>query len=233
MIQAVSINSYQVYPFEKRQSFLSFLENGHWNNILVALNAEKLIRDDEELRQLVNTNIGYPDGVGAVWAMRKAGKDAIKIPGSEFWLDIIEAFHKEKSFYLVGAKPEIIEQTVKKLHTQFPALQIKGYHDGYFNDEEYHTLKKEILRTKPDAVFVAIGSPKQEYIMQELQEQHKALYMGLGGSFDVYTGHVQRAPEAWINLNLEWAYRLIKQPNRIIRQRVLVKFLFRLLTGRL
>lgn len=233
MSEAAEINGYRVYPFKNRQAFLSFLEEGHWHNILVALNAEKLIREDEELRNLVNNNIGYPDGIGAVWALKKAGKDAVKIPGSEFWLDIMETFHKEKSFYLVGAKPEVMEETVQKLHAQFPGLTLKGYRDGYFNDEEYEELKQDIFQTKPDAVFVAMGTPKQEYIMQELQEQHKALYMGLGGSFDVYTGHVERAPEKWIAMNLEWAYRLIKQPTRIFRQRVLVKFLYRLLMGKL
>jgi UDP-N-acetyl-D-mannosaminouronate:lipid I N-acetyl-D-mannosaminouronosyltransferase len=233
MSQAVQINGYQVFPFKNRKAFLSFLKNGHWENILVALNAEKLIREDEELRDLVNTNIGYPDGIGAVWALRKAGKESVKIPGAEFWLDIIKEFHKEKNFYLVGGKPEVMDATIQKLKSQFPDFNLAGYRDGYFNEQEYQALKEDIFRKKPDAVFVAMGSPKQEYIMQELQEKYKALYMGLGGSFDVYTGHVQRAPKAWINLNLEWAYRLLKQPSRIVRQRVLVKFLYRLLTGKL
>ncbi|PWN07469.1 WecB/TagA/CpsF family glycosyltransferase [Rhodohalobacter mucosus] len=233
MSKSVQINGYRVYPFKNRKAFLSFLKNGHWENILVALNAEKIIREDEELRDLVNKNIGYPDGVGAVWALRRAGKEAIKIPGAEFWLDIIEAFHKEKTFYLVGGKPEVMEDTIQKLKKQFPDLNLAGYRNGYFNEEEYQILKEEIFQKKPDIVFVAMGSPKQEYIMQELQEQHKALYMGLGGSFDVYTGYVQRAPNSWINLNLEWAYRLLKQPSRIGRQRVLVKFLYKLLLGKL
>lgn len=233
MNEADQINGYQVHPFQTRKSFLSFLENGNWENILVALNAEKLIREDENLRTLVNTNIGYPDGVGAVWAIRSAGNDTIKIPGAEFWLDIIKEFQKEKTFYLVGAKPVVMEATVNKLKKQFPELNLVGYRDGYFNEEEYQALKKDIFQKKPDAVFVAMGSPRQEYVMQELQQQHKALYMGLGGSFDVYNGTVQRAPAVWINLNLEWAYRLVKQPKRIFRQRVLVKFLYRLLTGKL
>ena len=233
MSEAAEINGYRVYPFKSRQAFLSFLENGHWHNMLIAMNAEKLVREDEELRDLVNTNIGNPDGIGAVWALSKAGRDVVKIPGAEFWLDIIDAFHKEKSFYLVGGKAEVMDQTVHKLRSRFPSLTLSGYRDGYFNDEEYQVLKKDIIQTKPDAVFVAMGSPRQENIMQELKNQHEALYMGLGGSFDVFTGHVERAPDAWIKLNLEWAYRLIKQPKRIIRQRVLVKYLFRLVTGRL
>jgi UDP-N-acetyl-D-mannosaminouronate:lipid I N-acetyl-D-mannosaminouronosyltransferase len=233
MSETVQINGYQVYPFQNRKAFLNFLENGNWENILAALNAEKLIREDKDLRDLVNKNIGYPDGIGAVWALRKAGKEAVKIPGAEFWLDIIKEFHTKKTFYLVGGKPEVMDATVQKLNNQFSGINLAGYRNGYFNEEEYQELKEDIIQKKPDAVFVAMGSPKQEYIMQDLQEQYKALYMGLGGSFDVYTGHVQRAPKAWINLNLEWAYRLLKQPSRIVRQRVLVKFLYRLIAGKL
>lgn len=234
MHESVQINGYRIYPFENRKAFFSYLENGNWENILVALNAEKLIRKDEELRRLVNANVGYADGIGAVWALHRVGKKkAVKIPGAEFWLDIIEAFYKEKSFYLVGAKPAVIEETVNKLRKQFPGIQIKGYKDGYFNEEEYVALKKDIIKKKTDAVLVAMGSPKQEFIMKDLQEQHKALYMGLGGSFDVYTSYIQRAPQVWINFNLEWAYRLVHQPSRIFRQRVLVKFLYRLILGRL
>lgn len=227
------ISGYRVYPFKNRKEFLFFLENGNWENILVALNAEKLIKKDKGLRRLVNENIGYPDGVGAVWALRKKGAEAVKIPGSEFWLDIIEAFFREKSFYLVGSKPEVIEQTVVQLKKQFPGIEIKGYQDGYFNEEQYKALRDNIIQSRPDVVFVAMGSPRQEYIMQDIQQYHNALYMGLGGSFDVYTGHVERAPETWINLNLEWAYRLVKQPKRVFRQRALITFMYRYMMGKL
>lgn len=233
MSQALQINGYQVFPFQNRKAFLSFLVNGNWDNILIALNAEKLMREDEELRDLVNKNIGYPDGIGTVWALRKAGKEAVKIPGAEFWLDIIEEFQKEKSFYLVGGKPEVMDATVQKLNKQFSSINIAGYRNGYFSEEEYQSLMEDIFQKKPDVVFVAMGSPRQEYIMQELQQQHKALYMGLGGSFDVFVGTVERAPEAWINLNLEWAYRLLKQPKRIFRQWVYLKFMYRLITNKL
>lgn len=233
MAKATFINGYKIYPFQDRRSFLQFLENGNWENMLVALNAEKLVKEDEELRTIVNNNIGYPDGVGAVWALKKSDFEAIKIPGAEFWLNIIEAFHMEKSFYFVGGKPNVLLKTVNKLNKEFPDIEIKGFQNGYFDDAEYEVLLNDIIKKKPDVVFVAMGSPKQEIIMHDMQTHHKALYMGLGGSFDVYTGHVERAPESWIKLNLEWAYRLFKQPSRIFRQKVLVTFMYRLLTGKL
>ena len=82
----------------------------------------------------------------------------------------------------------------------------------------------DIVAKKPDVVFVAMGSPKQEYLMQEIQKRHNAIFQGLGGSFDVYTGNVKRAPKWWVDHNLEFAYRLLKEPKRIKRQIHLFKF---------
>lgn len=233
MNESIDVNGYNIYPFQNKKGFLAHLKSGHWNNILIAINAEKIMLPDDKLKELVNENIGYPDGVGAVLALKKRGEQAGKIAGAEFWLDIVREFYTSKSFYFVGGKKEVINETVEKLEKQFKGINILGYRDGYFNDSQYDEILADIQLKKPDIVFVAMGSPKQEYIMEEMKEKHPALYMGLGGSFDVYTGSVKRAPKAWINLNLEWAYRLVKQPKRIFRQVALFKFVNLLLTNRI
>lgn len=204
-------------------------------SILIAVNAEKILHATHETQEIINRNVGYPDGIGAVWALKKKGfKSAVKIPGCELWLDIIANYADSKSFYLVGAKEEIIQQTVLKLKSDFPAIQILNFRNGYINSEsELNDLKADIIDKKPDVVFVAMGSPKQELMMEELHQLHPAVYQGLGGSFDVYVGNVKRAPKWWVDNNLEWAYRLVKQPARIKRQRHLVKFLFLLISGKL
>jgi UDP-N-acetyl-D-mannosaminouronate:lipid I N-acetyl-D-mannosaminouronosyltransferase len=141
------------------------------------------------------------------------------------WLDIVSKFVSEKSFYLVGGKQDVIELTISKLKSEYPNIKITGFRNGYIKTEkEIEELKQEIIEKKPDFVFVAMGSPKQEQLMKELMEVHSAVYQGLGGSFDVYTGHVERAPKWWIDKNLEWAYRLVKQPSRLRRQLPLIKF---------
>ena len=84
-----------------------------------------------------------------------------------------------------------------------------------------------------DVEFVAMGSPKQELLMEEIQRQHRAIFQGLGGSFDVYTGHVQRAPKWWVEHNLEFAYRLIKEPKRLKRQIHLIRYAWWLLIKKL
>lgn len=231
MIVPTKVNGYDIYPFHSKSQVLDYLSNGNFNKILVSLNAEILLKKDERLRYLVNNNIGFADGVGAVMALNKKGyTNALKIPGCELWIEIIRKFHSSKSFFFVGGTSEVINQTVNKLKKEFPAINIVGHRDGYIkNIQDRRYLLNDIRIKKPDVVFVAMGAPLQEYLMQEMQSYNKkALYMGLGGSFDVYIGKVKRAPIFWINLNLEWAYRLLKQPRRIIRQLVLVEFFLKL-----
>lgn len=225
-MEKVLLNGVEVYPFTSYEELLSFV-NTH-KGILVAINAEKILHATDQTRSIINRNIGYCDGFGAVMALHKKGyRDVIKIPGCELWLKIIAmTYQANKTYYLVGGKQEVIDQTVSKLKVDFPGIQIVNYRNGYIkSDEERRTLITDIKMKKPDIVFVAMGSPKQELLMEEMQEVHPAIYQGLGGSFDVYTGNVKRAPRWWVDHNLEWAYRLIKEPVRIKRQIHLIRFL--------
>lgn len=220
----VSLNGVEIFPFDSEQQLLHYVDTH--KGILVAINAEKILHATEQTRAIINRNIGYCDGAGAQMALKQKGyKDACKIPGCELWLKIITRFYKEKTFYLVGGKPQIVNETVEKLCSEYQDIRIVGYRNGYIKtDEEKRRLIDDIVEKKPDVVFVAMGSPKQELLMEEIQQRHRAIFQGLGGSFDVYTGHVQRAPKWWVEHNLEFAYRLIKEPKRIKRQIHLVKY---------
>lgn len=222
----VELNGVQVYPFQTFEELLAYVQAR--KGILVAINAEKILHATQQTKEIINRNIGYCDGYGAVMALRKLGVDAVKIPGCELWLKIIQEWNKEgRSFYLVGSRSEVIEETVAKLRKDYPQIVIAGYRDGYIRSEqERELLLSDIEEKKPDVVFVAMGSPKQELLMEEMYKRHPAVYQGLGGSFDVYTGKVERAPQWWVRHNLEWAFRLIKQPSRIKRQIHLVRFWF-------
>jgi len=224
MIKKITIKNILVFAFPSREEFLEYIANKH--KILVAVNSEKIIKTELKLHKIINTNIGYPDGVGAVMGLKQKGLDTVRIPGVEFWLDIIQKFHHNKSFYLIGSSQSIIDQTVKKLEDQFLGINIVAYRNGYLDEVAKVELKKDLLEKKPDIVFVAQGSPRQEYLMNELMQVHPALYMGLGGSFDVYCGFKKRAPRLFIKLNLEWLYRLLQEPTRLGRQLVLIKFLY-------
>lgn len=229
----VSLNGVEVFPFDSEEQLLSHVDQ--FKGILVAINAEKILHATDQTRAIINRNIGYCDGAGAVMALKQKGfKNTCKIAGCELWLKIIARFKDEKSFYLVGGKQQIIDETIAKLKQEFPSIRIVGYRNGYIKtDEEKVELIKDIFAKKPDVVFVAMGSPKQELLMEEIQQHHKAIFQGLGGSFDVYTGHVERAPKWWVDYNLEFAYRLIKEPKRIKRQIHLVKYMWWLLIHKL
>ena len=225
-------NGVKCYAFSSFDEIIDYVSEK--KGLLVAINAEKILHATEQTREIINRNIGYSDGIGAVMALKKHGcKDATKIPGCELWLKIIERLHKEgKRFYLVGGKQEVIDETVQKLKNDYPEIDIVGYRNGYIKTKDEKTiLLNDIAEKKPDVIFVAMGSPKQELLMEEMLRRHPAIYQGLGGSFDVYTGHVVRAPKWWVDHNLEFAYRLIKQPSRIKRQIHLVRFLFQVKLG--
>ena len=227
------LNGVGVYPFRSDKEILDFVSKQ--NGVLVAINALKILNATDETRQRINRNIGYCDGVGAQLALRKKGeKDVVKIPGCELWLKIVAAFYKQKTFYLIGGKQTVIEKCVAKLKEDFPGINIVGYRNGYLKDEgDKQSLIADIVSKKPDVVFVAMGSPKQELLMEEIQKAHNAIFQGLGGSFDVYVGAVERAPKWWLDHNLEFAYRLIRQPKRIKSQILLFKFLWKLYTDQL
>ncbi len=233
IMEKVSLNGVEIYPFTSEGQLLSFVDEH--KGILVAINAEKILHATEQTRGIINRNIGYCDGAGAQLALKQKGyKEACKVPGCELWLKIVARFNKEKTFYLVGGKPQVIEETVGKLQKEYPGIRIVGHRDGYLKtEEERQALIADVAEKRPDVVFVAMGSPKQELLMEEMLKRHKAIYQGLGGSFDVYTGHVQRAPKWWVDHNLEFAYRLLKEPKRIKRQIHLVKYAYWLITKKL
>ena len=225
-----SLNGINVFPFTSESELFEYIDLN--KGILVAINAEKILHATDQTRDIINRNLGYVDGAGAMLALHRKGyANACKIPGCELWLKIIEHFYPNgSSFYLVGSKQDVIEETVYKLKTDFKGINIIGYRDGYLTTPEIkQALIDDIVDKKPDVVFVAMGSPKQELLMEEIQKRHNAIFQGLGGSFDVYTGHVERAPKWWIEHNLEFAYRLLRQPKRIKRQIHLLKFAWWLL----
>ena len=232
-MKKISLNGVEVLPFTSEAQLMDYADTH--KGILVAINAEKILHATNATRSIINRNMGYCDGAGAMMALRKKGvKDACKVPGCELWLKIVARYHKDKTFYMVGGKQEVIDATVEKLRREYPGIRIVAYRNGYLKtDLERQALIDDVAEKKPDVVFVAMGSPKQEMLMEEMLQKHRAIYQGLGGSFDVYTGNVKRAPRWWVSHNLEFLYRLIKEPRRIKRQVHLVRFAWQLMTGKL
>lgn len=232
-ILPVETNNRKIFPFKNKQEFLEVIKQ--YNGILIAIGAEKLLNPDPELISIINRNVAYCDGFGAVYALKRKGAEAAKIPGAYFWLDVVKEFYKTKTFYLIGAKKEVLVKTIKKLEKEFPDVKIVGSQDGYFRDEQ--AVLDDILFKKPDIVFVAMGSPKQEFLMDRFQNKYKALYMGLGGSFDLYSGKAKPVPEWW-NKIFKWEglYRLlgdITNVQRLKRQKIVLKYFSYVIKGKI
>lgn len=227
--QPLKLREFRVYPFTEADDLIDFAESR--KGLLVAVNAEKMGRANRTVVEIINSNIGYCDGVGPVMAARQKGARVNKIAGCELWLHIIERYHSSKTFYIIGATEEVHRATIEKLRRQYPDIKIVGHRNGYIGTEaERAAVIDDVVVKRPDVVFVAMGSPVQEILMEEMNRRHRAIYQGLGGSFDVYTGAVTRAPRWWRDHNLEFAYRFVTQPaKRLRRDVVYLKFAWWLL----
>ena len=184
-------------------------------------------RREEPFRQALNgADLVLPDGIGVVYAARLLGRRLKgRCPGIDFAGKLME--HMARTglrLYLLGAKPGVAEAAAARLEIRYPGLTICGTHDGYFQEDA--PVVEEIRRAGADVVFVCLGAPKQEYWMVKNGPATGARLMaGLGGSLDVFAGVVERAPESWQRLGLEWLYRLTREPKRIGRMARLPLFL--------
>ena len=174
---------------------------------------------DPEFRRVLNAaDLVLPDGIGVVYSAKILGMPLKeRVPGIEFAEAMLSALNDMGGrLYLLGAKPGVAEEAGRRICARYPDLVLCGTHDGYFKDEQ--AILPEIAAAKPDLLFVCLGAPKQEKWMARWGRHTGAkLAIGLGGCLDVFAGNVQRAPERWQKLGLEWAYRLKKEPKRIGR----------------
>lgn len=174
------------------------------------------------------------DGIGIMIAAKILKTPlAEKLPGFELMHDFLQyANTTDKKVYFYGAKPGIAEQAAKKAKMQYNNLQVAGYMDGYTIHGQ--DAADKIRATNPDFVFVAMGAPRQEEWIAEFKDQFPGtVLIGVGGSFDVLSGTIKRAPAFWTNNNLEWFYRLVTQPTRAKRMLKIPLFLMHVVRERL
>lgn len=179
----------------------------------------EVCREDRSAQAAVNgADLVLADGVGVIKGAAMLGTPLKeRTPGIEFAAHLMDRLAEEgRSLYLLGAKPGVAEQAAAKLEAAHPGLRIAGTHDGYFKEDG--PVVEDIRRSGAEVVFVCLGAPKQEKWMAKNGAATGAhLLCGLGGSLDVFAGVVERAPEGFQRLGLEWLYRLAKEPKRIGR----------------
>ena len=191
---------------------------------LMGVNADKIneLNQNERLKQIVNScGIINADGTSVIKAGAYLGKP---LPERVAGIDLMQSLvrlsaEKGYSVYLLGARQEVVEKTASVLIKQFPNLIISGIHNGYFIENDWSNISDEIKKLHPDLVFVGITSPMKEYLIEFLQDDgNDSVFMGVGGSFDVISGNIPRAPLWMQNHGLEWLFRVMQEPRRLFKR---------------
>ncbi|KOR24090.1 WecB/TagA/CpsF family glycosyltransferase [Clostridium sp. L74] len=194
------------------------------------LNNKELFKNFTDKNSII-----IPDGVGVVLAS-KIIKSPVKekIAGIELMDSILKKCSENgKAVYLLGTTEDVLKECERKLLIKYKNLNIVGKHNGFFHMDNCKDILEDIKESKSYALFIAMGCPRQEkFITKYMDKLPCKIYMGVGGSFDVFAGKVKRAPKWMINCNLEWLYRVIKEPYRINRLAAIPKFLLKVLINK-
>ena len=166
---------------------------------------------------LNNAEIIVPDGIGVKIALKILGYESDRIPGIDLAKHVMHiAANKGWSVALIGAKEDVLNKACQNLKNEIPDLNIAYKHNGYFDDDD--DIYKDLKKANPQLILVAMGSPRQEIFISNAKNViNRGLMIGVGGSFDVWSGNVKRAPEIYQKTGTEWLYRTITQPERFKR----------------
>lgn len=199
---------------------------------IVVVNAAKIVKaqKDTQLKKIIEqADLSGADGMPVVWASRLFGQ---RISGRVNGTDLMEALvlkaqQKDYRIFFFGAKQEVVEKVVATYKELFPALQVAGYHNGYFSKDEEKQVAEKIGDSKADILFVAFGTPKKEKFISAYKDiMNVPVIHGVGGSFDVVAGITKRAPLWMQKSGLEWFYRFLQEPSRMWKRYLVTNSLF-------
>lgn len=186
---------------------------------VVTVNPEMLVFQDPAFQStLRQAEIRLCDGIGVVWGAHFLGCGNLpRFPGIEVAEAVMRWGEKEGwRFYFLGAREPVVARAVEELRRRYPNLSICGFHHGYFTDDA--EVLADIERSTPNVLFVGMGVPRQEMWIARYRDVLPAqVFMGVGGSFDVWAGRFRRAPYVFRRLGLEWLWRVALEPSRIRR----------------
>lgn len=240
MVEAIKILGVPVHPL-KMDEAVRVLENciaAGAQNFVVTANAEIIMscQEDASYRKIIteDADLVLPDGAGAVWAGRHLGYDVPeRVAGFDLFNHLL-ALSAKKGYaaFFFGGAPGIAEAARAKAEELYPGVNVVGCHNGYFKEEDLPAIIGEINSSGAAMLFAALGAPKQEKFLAQFRAQlAPKVLMGIGGSFDVLAGKMERAPKWMQDASLEWAFRLYKQPSRFMRMLALPKFVLKVIFG--
>jgi N-acetylglucosaminyldiphosphoundecaprenol N-acetyl-beta-D-mannosaminyltransferase len=204
----------------------------------MSINAAKLVamQDDPKLCEIVEAcAMVNADGQSVVWASRLLGDPLPeRVAGIDLMQELLAvAEQRGHRVFFLGARADVLERAVERLHERHPRLQIAGARDGYFAEEASPEVAGEIRASRADILFVAMSSPRKEYFLGEYgPDLGVPFVMGVGGSVDVVAGVTRRAPGLWQRLGLEWLFRLLQEPRRMFGRYAVTNARFMALVGR-
>lgn len=208
-----------------------FLQYGQRPHAIFASNPEKnfsVPKDPDLYKVFAEADLLLPDGIGMVWAARILyGAKIKRIPGADFMEDICRlAVREGYKIFIYGAKEEVNRKAADILPQRYPGLLVAGRAHGYLEHERMPELIRQINNSGAQILFIALGSPKQEkwYAAHKDSLTNVRVVQGIGGTLDAIIGKVKRAPQSWQKYSLEWLYRLLSEPKRIKRQKVIPLF---------
>jgi N-acetylglucosaminyldiphosphoundecaprenol N-acetyl-beta-D-mannosaminyltransferase len=217
-----------------------FIEQGDKVHTVLAANPEKnfsVPRDPLLYESFRDADLLIPDGIGVAVAAGILHNEWLsRVPGCELMEEICRrAAERGRGIYLFGASEAVNSRAAVILQQRYPGLKIAGRSNGYLSEEAADDLVHDINRSEANILFVALGSPRQESWLAKNRDRltHVRVCQGIGGTLDVITGNVKRAPENFRRLGLEWLYRLLAEPKRLKRQWVLPVFAFRVFFARI
>jgi len=196
------------------------------------VNAAKIVnmlRNVDLREDVLSSDIILADGASVVWASKMLNEPLPeRVAGIDIMYGILERGNKENyRVYCLGATEEISKIVENEIHERFPNVVVAGRRNGYFNEDEEEAVAKDIANSKADVLFVAITSPKKENFMAKWNDiMNVPVVHGVGGSFDVMSGKVERAPKIWQKLGLEWLYRVKQEPGRLWKRYLVTNTLF-------
>lgn len=198
---------------------------------IVTMNAEIVMQANQnpELAQIIErADLVTPDGAGIILALRLHGITQGRYAGIELGEDLLHLASQPEYDYPVffyGGRPEIVAKAAQNWQEKLPNLNIVGIEHGYIDAQAQAKMEKDLVATQPKIILVAMGVPRQEiWIRDHFHLCPSSIWIGVGGSFDVWSGEKKRAPQLIRNLNLEWCYRIAQNPSRWRRTLALPQF---------
>lgn len=200
--------------------------------LIGVVNAAKITnmqRDEELRRSVLDADLVLADGMAVVWASRILGRSLPeRVAGIDLMMELLRRGSDERwGVYFLGATQEVLDRVLAEVPTQFPGVRIAGSHDGYFGPDDEAAIAREIGASRADILLVAMTSPKKErFLARWSATLDVPVCHGVGGSFDVLAGKVERAPLSWQRMGLEWLYRVRQEPRRLWRRYLVTNTLF-------